>query len=52
MNRKISGNSDGTEAVAALRRASRIAEEYGIADMSLDEINDEIAAARGQELSI
>lgn len=44
--------TEENEAVAALRRASRIAEEYGIADMSLDEINDEIAAARGQELSM
>ena len=30
----------------ALQRASRIAEEYGISDMSLDEINAEIAEAR------
>ncbi len=32
--------------INALKRASRIAEEYGIADMSLDEINAEIAEAR------
>ena len=32
--------------ISALRRASRIAEENGIADMSLDEINAEIAEAR------
>lgn len=32
----------------AMRAASRIAEEEGIADMSLEEINAEIAAARGQ----
>ena len=32
--------------IRALPRASRIAEEYGISDMSLDEINAEIAEAR------
>lgn len=32
--------------VEAMKRASRIAEEYGISDMTLDEINEEIAAAR------
>lgn len=30
----------------AMREASRIAEEYGIADMTLDEINAEISEAR------
>ena len=30
----------------AMKAASRIAEEYGIADMTLDEINAEIAEAR------
>jgi DNA-damage-inducible protein J len=34
------------EALAAMKRASRIAENNGTADMSLDEINAEIAAAR------
>lgn len=33
-------------AIAAMREASRIAEENGVADMTLDEINEEIAAAR------
>ncbi len=33
-------------ALRAMRDASRIARENGIADMSLDEINGEIAAAR------
>lgn len=33
-------------AIEAMKRASRIAEENGIADMSLDEINAEISAAR------
>lgn len=32
--------------IAALKRASRIAEEYGLSDMTLDEINAEIAEAR------
>ena len=32
--------------IRALQRASRIAEEYGIADMTLDEINAEIEEAR------
>lgn len=32
--------------IEAMRRASRIAEENGISDMSLDEINEEIAASR------
>ena len=32
--------------IAALQQASMIAEKYGIADMTLDEINAEIAEAR------
>ena len=32
--------------ILAMKEASRIAEEQGIANMSLDEINAEIAAAR------
>ena len=32
--------------ISALKRAQRIAEEYGITDMSLEEINAEIAEAR------
>ena len=32
--------------IRALQRASKIAEEYGISDMSLDEINAEIAETR------
>ena len=32
--------------IRALQRASRIAEEYGISDMTLEEINTEIAEAR------
>ena len=32
--------------ILALERAWRIAEEYGLSDMTLDEINEEIAEAR------
>ena len=32
--------------IAAMRRASQIAEERGISDITLDEINAEIAEAR------
>ncbi len=32
--------------IRALQRASRIAEEYGISDMTLEEINAEIVEAR------
>lgn len=35
-------------AVRAMREAARLAEENGIADMTLDEINAEIAEARKQ----
>ena len=41
---KIEAENDS--GINALKRASRIAEEYGIADMSLDEIHIEIAEAR------
>lgn len=33
--------------VSAMKRASKIAKEYGISDLSLDEINAEIREARG-----
>ncbi|MGN0312077.1 MAG: type II toxin-antitoxin system RelB/DinJ family antitoxin [Lachnospiraceae bacterium] len=36
----------GNKGIAAMKRASQIAEENGISDMTLDEINAEIAAAR------
>ena len=36
------------KAVRAMKSASRIAEENGVADMTLDEINAEIAEARKQ----
>lgn len=35
--------------IEAMKEASRIASEKGVSDMSLDEINAEIAAAREQE---
>ena len=35
-----------SKAIRAMKTASRIAEENGIADMTLDEINAEIAEAR------
>ena len=33
--------------ISAMTRASKIAKEYGISDLSLDEINEEIREARG-----
>ena len=41
--------TDGPEnkGLQAMKAASRIAQEHGISEMSLDEINAEIAAARG-----
>lgn len=33
--------------ISAMKRASKIAEKYGISEMSLDEINAEIREARG-----
>lgn len=39
-------DTKGNKAILAMREASRIASENGIANMSLDEINAEIAAAR------
>lgn len=33
--------------VSAMKRASKIAKEYGISDLSLDEINEVIREARG-----
>ncbi len=42
---KLEDDTD-SNALKAMKAASRIAEEHGIADMSLDEINAEIAEAR------
>lgn len=42
---RLDGSSEG-RGVSAMRRASRIAEEQGIAGMSIDEIDAEIAEAR------
>lgn len=44
---KLDSNSESS-AVKAMKAASRIAEENGISDMTLDEINAEISAARKQ----
>lgn len=40
-------DSPGNRGLAAMEEANRIAEKYGISEMSLEEINAEIAAARG-----
>ena len=37
---------ENNSGILALERAGRIAEEYGLSDMTLDEINEEIAEAR------
>ena len=42
---KINGESDNP-GLRAMKAASRIAEENGISEMTLDEINAEISAAR------
>lgn len=39
-------DADAAAALSAMKQASRIASENGIADMTLDEINEEIALAR------
>ena len=44
-NMKLDG-IEPTPGIAAMREASRIAQEHGISDMSLDEINAEISLAR------
>jgi len=43
---KLPKDSSSDDALAAIKKASRIAEAYGIANMSLEDINAEIAAAR------
>lgn len=43
---KIENNDN--PGIDALKRANRIAKEYGTSDMTLDEINAEIAEARKQ----
>lgn len=40
-------DTKGNKAIAAMKRASEIAVDYGISDLSLDEINEEIREARG-----
>ncbi|NLM17453.1 MAG: toxin-antitoxin system antitoxin subunit [Candidatus Riflebacteria bacterium] len=41
-------DASGNKGIEALKRASLIAEEEGISEMTLDEINAEITAARKQ----
>lgn len=43
---KIEENKEN-KGISAMKRASKIAKEYGISDLSLDEINAEIREARG-----
>lgn len=43
---KLTDIQRGKKAVSAMRRMSQAAEENGIADMSLEEINQEIQAVR------
>jgi DNA-damage-inducible protein J len=43
---KLEERSNGVDAIMAMREASSIAAQNGIADMTLDEINAEIAEAR------
>ena len=40
------GDGKAAAAIAAMQRMSRMAEESGVADMTLDEIDAEIAAVR------
>ncbi len=44
---KLDGETEN-RGLAAMKAASRIAAENGISDMMLDEINEEISAARGK----
>ena len=39
-------NDSSSEAIAAMKNMSRMAEEAGVADMTLEEINAEIEAVR------
>ena len=43
---KLDEDQGAEAAIAAMKKASQIAREQGIADMTLDEINAEIAEAR------
>ena len=42
----LSDNKNDSPAIAAMKKAGQIARENGISEMSLDEINAEIAEAR------
>lgn len=43
---KLTDIQSGNKAISAMQRMSRAAEENGVADMSLEEINQEIQAVR------
>ena len=43
---KLENDHGAKAALAAMKEASRIAAENGISEMTLDEINEEISAAR------
>ena len=45
---EITEEAEPMNFLEAIQAANRIAEEYGIADMTLDEINAEITAARNE----
>ena len=45
-NTQVQFGADENKGISAMKAASRIAEAHGIADMTLAEINAEIAAAR------
>ena len=42
-------NEQDNKGIAAMKKAQRIAEQKGISDMTLDEINEEISGTRKQE---
>jgi DNA-damage-inducible protein J len=46
---KLTDIPNGSKALAAMKNASRTAEEKGISNMTLDEINAEISAARTEQ---
>ena len=48
---QLSGNdSKATAAIEAMKRMSKAAQEHGVADMTLEEINAEISAVRSSKL--
>lgn len=45
-------NNSSIEAIAAMKNMSRMAEEAGVADMTLEEINAEIDAVRHGDVNV